>query len=103
MVGANGQPLSGVSVGPAPSADGGQCNTVYDDTDADGRFALRIMRMHRPMGSSDSVSLWIRAAVRPVPPEVNSTIIDRTLVRVGVASIGGVPSPVVATIVLPVE
>ncbi|MEO7353263.1 MAG: hypothetical protein ABIZ70_02825 [Gemmatimonadales bacterium] len=103
VVGTRGQPLSGVSVGPRPSADGGQFNGIYDDTDADGRFSFRIYRMLSSQVASDSASLWIRAAIPPVLPVMAATIIDSALVRVLVTPEGRVPSRASVSITLPVE
>jgi hypothetical protein len=100
VVGARSQPLAGVSVGPRPSADGGQFNTPYSSTKDDGRFRLRLTR-YAP-GPSDSASVWIRATVIPPSTEGVATIFDSVLVRVRVAAVGEVPDTTHLTFVLPV-
>src|SRR5437879_6479224 len=44
VLGARSQPLAGISVGPRPSADGGQFNSPYRLTDGNGRFQLQLTR-----------------------------------------------------------
>ncbi len=100
VVGARGQPLTGVAVGPGQSADGGQFDTPFDYTDARGRFQLRLTR-YVP-APSDSASVWIHANVLPTPPEVVSTIYDSALVRLLIAPVGHLPDTAHVSIVLQV-
>ena len=104
ITGLQGQPLQGVSFGgPRPTADGQVFTGAYGDTDAAGHAAIRIFQLTgtgRP--SDDSVSLWIRAAVVPVPPAATSTIIDSVFIRAMVTPVGQVPSPIKVRIQLAV-
>jgi hypothetical protein len=98
--GARNQPLAGISVGPRPSADGGQFNTPYVSTNDNGRFQLRLTRFASAV--SEGASVWIRATVVPTPEERIATIFDSVLVRVRIAPVGQVPDTADVTIVLPV-
>jgi hypothetical protein len=98
VLGARSQPLVAISVGPRPSADGGQFNTPYVSTDANGRFQLRLTRYERAL--SESASVWIRATVIPTVAERVATTFDSVLVRVSVAPVGQVPDTARVVIVL---
>ena len=100
VIGTQDQPLSGVSVGPRPSADGGQFNGFYVATDGNGEFQFRLHRYG--LSSSDTVALWIRATVLPKLPEHVATIFDSVLVRVRVAPVGEIPDTGRVVIRLPV-
>lgn len=89
VIGTQDQALPGISVGPRPSADGGQFNGVYATTDGNGAFQFRLHRYG--FSPSDSAALWIRATVLPTPPERIATIFDSVLVRVRVAPVGEIP------------
>ena len=100
VIGTQDQPLAGVSVGPRPSADGGQFNTVYATTDASGAFQFQLSR-YSP-SQSDSASVWIRATVIPTQAERVATVFDSALVRVRVAPVGQIPDTCQIVIRLPV-
>jgi len=100
VLGARSQPLAGISVGPRPSADGGQFNSPYGLTDGNGRFRLQLTRYANT--PSESASVWIRATVIPPPTERVATIFDSVLVRLRVVPVGQVPDTAHVAIVLPV-
>jgi hypothetical protein len=102
IVGARGQPLAGVDVGLRQSSAGGQFNTPYVQTDAQGLFRLRLTRV-APPGSPDTASVWVGATVRPTPPQSVAAIFDSALVPVRVAPIGRIPEAARVTISLPVQ
>jgi hypothetical protein len=89
VIGTQDQPLPGVAVGPAASADAGQFNGAFVVTDGNGAFQFRLERYSH--GPSDSASLWIRATVFPKLPERVATTFDSVLVRVRVAPVGEIP------------
>lgn len=105
VVGARDQPLGGIFVGPRPSADGWQFNTVYVQTDGTGQFGFRIFQIAASANGvvSDTVALWIRATVTPTLPQTIATAFDSALVRVVIAPIGQVPTPGLVRIILPVQ
>jgi len=104
VVGTAGQPLAGISVGPGAMSPSTGLNTVYDDTDADGRFGFRLVRYAGapPSTGPDTVSVYVRAAdPRSAGVNVPATVRDSVLVLLTVTPIGKVPAPVSVTIRLP--
>lgn len=88
----NDMPLAGVPVGLGDGADSDDFSSGHVDTRADGSFETRLIRRNRLAGAdSDSASLWVRAAVRPDLPQMESTIRDSVLIRVRVADVGAIP------------
>ena len=93
-----GQAYEGVSVGPRPGADALQFNATYSSTQEDGRCAFRLVRF---AAGTDSVSLYIGAAVIPTPPQTQVTVGATQLVRARVTPVGEVPDTVRVQFVLP--
>jgi hypothetical protein len=95
------QPLPGISVGPVHLPDRGAFNTVYSDSDGNGRFKFRIMRFTAPETSPDTVSLYVRAAdPRSAGVNIPARVRDSVLVNVTLAPVGRVPTPAVVVITL---
>lgn len=98
VLGSQGQPLIGVSVGPRYLAEVGPplYDAMYVETDAQGRFRFRVTRYapRKLLVVPDTFSLYVSAAVRPNPGTgAPSSVVDSVLVQVELAPIGAVPRP----------
>ena len=93
VLGSAGQPLPGISVGPIFLPGREEFNSPFANTDADGRFRLRLHRFGAPppTGNSDTVSLYIRA-IDPRSAGLNSParVRDSVLVQLTVAPVGAI-------------
>lgn len=79
-------------------------NSMYVDTDTQGRFRFRITRYipRKPVVAPDTFSLYVRAAVRPNPGSgAPSSVADSVLVQVELVPVGAVPRPAEVEIRLP--
>ena len=113
VIGAAGQPLAGIFVGPKPAPSPhpvpvpAMFNTVNVPTDSAGQFRVRLMRMFGDApagGEPDTLSVYVVAVDRSsgglgVPPRIR----DSALVLVRLAPAGAVPTPVKVRITLPVR
>ena len=88
----NDMPMAGVLVGLGDGADSDDFSPGYVQTRTDGSFETRFIRRNQLSGANtDSASLWVRAVVQPDLPQMESTIRDSVLIRVGVADVGVIP------------
>ena len=93
VLGSAGQPLPGISVGPRYLPDRHDFNSPFVDTDAEGRFHLRLHRFGAPppAGQPDTVSLYIRALdFRSAGVNIPARVRDSVLIQVTVAPVGAV-------------
>jgi len=100
VVGAQNQPLGGISVGPVGGGDGERLGSAFVSTDRTGAFRVQLIQ-HLP-SSSDSASVWIRATVIPTPAERVATIFDSALVHLRIVPVGQIPDTAYLLIKLPV-
>ncbi len=100
VVGAQNQPLGGISVGPVGGGDGERFGSAFVSTDRTGAFRVQLIQ-HLP-SSSDSASVWIRATVIPTPAERVATIFDSALVHLRIVPVGQIPDTAYLLIKLPV-
>ena len=104
VVGAGGQGIAGIYVGPRPVSTRGGFNTAYTTTDAAGQFRIRLSRMFGSApaaGQPDTLSVHVvafdpRSAGVGIPARVR----DSVLTIVTVAPVGATPTPVDVRIVL---
>lgn len=104
VVGSAGQPLAGMVVGPGMMSTPVGLNAVYDETDANGRFEIRLTRFagEPPRAGPDTLSLYVRALdPRSAGLDVPATVRESVLVRVTLAPVGSVPRTTSVVIRLP--
>ena len=95
-----GLPVAGVSVGPGEGADASAFNSMYATTGSDGTFSIRLTRMVPSPVAQDTATLWIRAALIPVLPQLSSTVKDSVLARFRLAPVGSPPDTIRLTLSL---
>lgn len=99
----NGEPWSGIIVGPRYLAGHAGFSTSYSTTDADGRFGFRITRYtSEPIGAGpDTISVFVHAAdPRSARVGVPAAVRDSVLGQATIARVGSIPVPLEVTIQL---
>ena len=99
VVSAGQSPLRQMMVSAVPLPGRDVFSTTYDETDIDGRFTIRAIRLTRPETTPDTISFYVRAVNTPwTSMGPAGTVRDSVLVTGTVTPVGRIPVPTTVTI-----